>query len=598
MKRLLLPLLFVACAASAGNPFDEADNRAMSREQRKVRDLFVKAAESEADPQRRDEARIRAARIDWYVFHDPASARTRLAAVDSAGIHVSRAHAERSRLETELAHDFAAARKAAQSALETAATQPDRDEALVRFAAAAVEEARLQRDAGKCPDKAPLTDAIAKLRQAIAGSGPGVESSRLMLDAALLANDDDAALAAWRGYYTDLPSLVPAAIADRRSFALALASSRLYPQADLVLRDPCAETKIASDPEVRDIVAYAAALRRVTAIAAEHHRATGAGTADDKAFRGALMSEGQKLWSSLSWPGAPPAFKEDALPTELRKRFGAVITLGQVEGIFNLLYGHVVADEVRTVEQYGRRGSLRFIQVDGMAAGGYAAAITHNATGTGGWIGEDAMYQVRPMYVDGPLNLWRRSTDPVARKRFEDEVKRESALDRNRVSGDAIAAVPGLTMRLRQQYVDALRARLEAEGLKGDALRAAFVRTASADKLASSIWAHEGRHSIDKAAGISKNEELEFRAKLSEVAFAPAPRASMGSILSPIGGSGAHGKANERVLRGVVAWMKSHAAEIAGFDASAPLLTQLDRLTDEQLRAAFRSVDPLAKGKE
>ena len=205
------------------------------------------------------------------------------------------------------------------------------------------------------------------------------------------------------------------------------------------------------------------------------------------------------------------------------------------------------------------------------------------------------MYQVRPMYVDGPWNLWRRTTDPVARKRFDDEVQRDTALDRTRVSGDNVAALTGLTLRLRQQYADTLRARLESEGLTGDALRAAFVRTASADKLASSIWAHEGRHSIDKAHGISKNEELEFRAKLSEVAFAPAPRTAMGSILSPIGGGGAHGEANERVLRGVVAWMKTHRAEIAGFDATAPTLTQLDRLTDEQLRAAFRSLDPMAK---
>jgi hypothetical protein len=41
--------------------------------------------------------------------------------------------------------------------------------------------------------------------------------------------------------------------------------------------------------------------------------------------------------------------------------------------------------------------------------------------------------------------------------------------------------------------------------------------------------------------------------------------------------------------------MQTHAGEIAQLDPDAPLLPQLDKLTDDQLRAAFRSMDPLAK---
>jgi hypothetical protein len=39
-------------------------------------------------------------------------------------------------------------------------------------------------------------------------------------------------------------------------------------------------------------------------------------------------------------------------------------------------------------------------------------------------------------------------------------------------------------------------------------------------------------------------------------------------------------------------WMQAHSTEIAGLDSSRPLLPQFDRLTDEQMRAAFRSMDP------
>ncbi|MEO8034894.1 MAG: hypothetical protein ABI837_10735, partial [Acidobacteriota bacterium] len=473
--------------------------------------------------------------------------------------------------------------------------QEARDEALTRAAAARVEEARAKRDAGACPEKQPLNEAITKLRDAIHGSGPTVTRTRMLLVAALLAHDDAAALQAWRWIYSDLPALVPAAIGERRTTGLALASARLFAEADIVLRDPCVSTPLESDAAVQDVMAYSAALRRTTVLAAEHHRSVAAGTSDDKAFERALGAEAASLWRALSWPGPPPQFSPEAAQRELSKRFGAVITLGETEGIFNLLYGHRVADESRVVEQYGHRGSLHFVQLDGMVSGGYAAWATHGEIGTGGWIGADAVYQVRPMYVDGPLRLWRRVDDPEERTRAGEEIHRETERDRERPKGETVVSLPGLMMRLRQQYGDKLRQRLQAAGMQGDALRDAFLHEASADKLASSIWAHEGRHSIDKSLRITNQVELEFRAKLSEVVFAPAPHASMGSILSPVGGRGTHAVANERVLKGIVAWMRGHAAEITGLDASAPTLTQLDRLTDDQLRNAFRSLDPLAR---
>ena len=593
---VLLPLLLVACTSTAATPFDEAENLVVSRDQKRARDLFLKAAETDSDARRRDQARIRAARIDWYVLHDAGAARAELAKVPSASLESSAANAERSRLETELVRDFDAARKAAKLALDSAKTPSEREQALTRAAAATVEEARQKRDAGQCPDRAPLNDTIAALRQSIDESGPAVERTMMLLQAALLAHDDAAALFAWKAYFADLPDLVPKSLDDRKTVAMALASAKLFDMADLVLRDPCSTTPIASDAAIADVIAYAASLRRIGALAAEHHRATAAGGGDEKAFTAAVGQEAATLWRALSWNGAPPPFSLEAVQSELSKRFGAVITLGKTEGIFNLVYGHRVADEVRTIEQYGHRGTLNFVQIDGMISGGYATWVTHGEMGTGGWIGkEGAVYQIRPMYADTPLRLWRRITDPVERARADEEMQRETTRDRERAAHDAIVSLPGLVMRLRQQYGDALRARLTAEGLKGTALRDAFLRTAAADKLASSIWAHEGRHSIDRPAGISKSEELEFRAKLSEVVFAPAPRTALGSILSPIGGKGAHGIANERVLKGVAAWIRAHAAEIADFDASAPALTQLDRLSDDQMRAAFRSLDPLAR---
>ena len=93
---------------------------------------------------------------------------------------------------------------------------------------------------------------------------------------------------------------------------------------------------------------------------------------------------------------------------------------------------------------------------------------------------------------------------------------------------------------------------------------------------------------------LRRDADREYRAKLSEVAFAPSPRlALIGGILSPnIGDETSHGQANLRVVRDLVTWMGDHASEIDGLDRSQPLLPQLDLLTDEQIRDAFRSLDP------
>jgi hypothetical protein len=234
LRTILILSLLAGSNARAATPFDDAENAAMGRDQRHVRDLFVKAAESDPDAKKRDQARIRAARIDWYIFHDAASARTSLANVAASSAEASRAYAERAKLETELLHDFDAARKAADLAYAAGKTQSDRDEGLTRSAAASVEQARLQREGGKCPERERLVDAIAKLETAIKGSGPTVERTRWLLDAALLAHDDEAALQAWRWYYGDLP----------RSFPLRSATAvppdwRLPPHVSLTKRRWC-----------------------------------------------------------------------------------------------------------------------------------------------------------------------------------------------------------------------------------------------------------------------------------------------------------------------------------------------------------------------
>ena len=139
---------------------------------------------------------------------------------------------------------------------------------------------------------------------------------------------------------------------------------------------------------------------------------------------------------------------------------------------------------------------------------------------------------------------------------------------------------------------------LKAGGLQSAELRLAFIAEIERIDLESSIVAHEGRHAIDSRHLLNfarRPAEKEFRAKLSEVAFSSAPFLAIGGgiLARNIGDGTSHGEANQRIMKGVVKWMKQHGAAIDDLDPDLPLLPQLDLLTDEQLRQAFRSMDPM-----
>ncbi|HEX8411428.1 MAG TPA: hypothetical protein VF883_21400 [Thermoanaerobaculia bacterium] len=523
----VLPFLLLVLSCAATPPeraFDEAEAIAHGTDQERVRDLYRAAAQRDPDPLRREHAAIRAAHLEWRVFRNAAAARELLAPFDTTD-----AHGERARIELELAHDLPAARAAVERAQAAAKTNIDRRKALVPAAYLAFEEKRYR-------------DTIAIAERVIAGVGPRTQSARLLLRAAIHANDDATALRAFRWYYADVPQLVPASVANRQELGRALAKARLYQEASLILDDP-------------EIDAYAAALKRIEQLVDDHYRKAATGDESQRAFVKAVKKE---------------------LPKDAASRFGAVTTFGETDGVSGMHFGHRVLDERRTVEQYGRRGSIRFILLDNMIANGFMAWILDGRSGAGGWAEKETVYQVRPMYANGPINAWLALTDPEQRAKKDREIADETRRDAERIKTAPVVALPGLSLRMERQYLEALRASAHT--------RDAFIARYRQEEFDHSIWAHEGRHSIDQTQfGIDDSEELEYRAKLSEIAFAASPRLALtGAILTNVGGDTPHGKANQRVLEGMARVTKVK-------------LNALDSLSDEQLRNAARALDPLAK---
>ena len=578
-------LLLVACRGNGeGSAFDRAEAAVQGDDFRAAAKLFEEAARTETDAARREEAVQKLANIEWRVLGQPDAAQKRLQQLLAGTkkpvdvhLHLARIAAER--------RDFVQARAHADRAIAAAVKPFDRRRAMTARAAIVVDDVR---------DPVELRQTVAALREVIAADGPLLRPSRLLARAGLHAQDGAAALEGINAYYhvssfSGPPEEIAPAYAKLAAIlpqwqggkdaqlGAALAGIRFFEEAALVGAPP-------------EIVAYAATLRRIEKVANEHYRHIALDDEDRDRLRDGVTAELRALWGTLSWPGAPPRFSFDGAVRELGRRFGATVMMGKTSGHFDLHFAHSVVDSRLAVDQYGRRSSVRFVALDSIVSNGYQTFRTDGGSGDGGWGTATEIYQVRPLYADGPQRDWRRVSDPDARAEYDQKTRDETALDVQRAIDDEPRSYPGMARRLKRQYLDGIYAQLPT--------RDAFLARVERDGFTYSILLHEGRHAIDQALDESfKTWQLEYRAKLSQVALSDAPRDAVESIMSDvIGGDSPHGRANEQIARELIAWMRANRAAIAGLEAGKPMLPQLDRLTDAQLRAAFRALDPLARG--
>ncbi|HEY8795595.1 MAG TPA: hypothetical protein VIM15_11685 [Gemmatimonadaceae bacterium] len=340
---------------------------------------------------------------------------------------------------------------------------------------------------------------------------------------------------------------------------------------------------------------HARFLREARRVTNEYYRDVALARADSNAWRAKLYSAGQRLWPHLEWGSPAPAYALDALAKELEQRFDLVVNLGITGGVLDLHSGHRISKEDREVHQYQQSAHIRFAVLDGMISDGYQTWAWDGRAAHGGWASDVEIIQVRDGYAEGPLRAWHALTDPAIISRDAKALARDSIADIERARGKEIAYFPSVESRLRRdarlQLLDSLR----RGGLAGRDLELSFVRTYGDDIDESSIFAHEGRHAIDKIAHIadSSAKNLEYRAKLSELAFAPLPKLALSGILGPnTGDDTPHGIADARLMRELLDWMRHHGFSDGA--AALPLPLQIPTLTDAQLRAAARTLDPLA----
>jgi len=353
-----------------------------------------------------------------------------------------------------------------------------------------------------------------------------------------------------------------------------------------------------AQPYVADTFGYAQMMTKLQSLTDGYYRDLANRKADATAWQGAVMTAARELWSRLDFQGVRPPFDLEAFRAELARRFATYASIGQTGEVVDLHYGHIFADDPRAIEQYGRKATIRRVALDRMLSNGYESWVWDGRQAHGGWAGKGRVYLVRPGYADGSLAEWRLLTEPSVRAEREELIARLTVGDDDIARADPSAFLPGLAQRLEWQGQNAILDELRAAGVPPGDLKGRFIVEHDRVRLDASFYAHEGRHVLDKLAFGKQlsDEELEFRAKLSEVAFSEHARLNFGSILNANMGdpTSPHGRANKRVASGLLAWMEAHRTAIPGLDPARPLFPQFDKLTDDQMREAARSMDPWA----
>jgi hypothetical protein len=285
----------------------------------------------------------------------------------------------------------------------------------------------------------------------------------------------------------------------------------------------------------------------------------------------------------------------------LLRAYGLFGRWGETDGHESIHLGHAIQRDRRLIEQYGHRAEVTFIALDNMLANGFNSWLWDGAAAAGGWTEEGpVIVQVRPEYVSTPLSAWSQLSGGAARERLLDRARERSRADLEALLGKEVAYVPGLSDRLKIQLADQIVTQARTKAGTGGDLRRAFLAEYWRASFQQSIFLHEGRHALDRTLvrGIARFDDanLEYRAKLSELALADYPRLALFNIdADTIGGDSGHGIANALILKNYVDWMRRHAGEISGYDPRLPPLVQIDKLSDAQLRAVARALDPIAR---
>jgi len=608
---------------ATANPIDAAENAYFQFDLTTSTDLYTTIwKDTSASVEDRVKAGQTLMRIAWHIRRDLDAARTIIGKLEQLDHDVTESLVSFSNIQRANG-DYTAAMTTADRARSKAESLFENNDADLAYAQAALQQAKQLIFAGKPEDldAQQVNEALRRANSILEAQQGRAAPALVALEAALILDRRQDALIAWRSFFhiptggaangvlaqpeKTLARLLCSTqgspeVIDYRMLTIALAKSRLF-QAATVVTAIYLTQELADDRKLSEMLAYRIYLDEIAEITNAFYRQAASGNADEAGYKRALREEAMSLWPQLHWKDAQvPDYTDQGFEDQISQRFGAEITYKRISGYYGLHMGHRVADEDILIAQYDERATLRFISLDTMVSNGYTSWFWDGRAAVGGWADNPIIIQVRSAYSDGGIRAWKSISDSKTSTRIEREISERKWSDIELARKNPYTYLPGLDQRVRQRAYERLLSDLEEEGLAGSSLQLTFIAEVERISLESSIIAHEGRHAVEANSLVNfmrPSSKKEFLAKLSEVAFSSFPKLAIGGgiLSSNIGDDSAHGKANERIMKGIVRWMDKNQESIEGLNSNLPLLPQMDLLSDEQLRATFRSMDYLAR---
>ena len=425
---------------------------------------------------------------------------------------------------------------------------------------------------------------------------PGVEKGEGTVAGAYTALRGD--ISGWLGSTLDTDR--------RRRIVLSLAKLHLASAASYIAKEHPSRGRKAflAEPDVARVVAYADFLDGLKAALADAYRARVHGReGEGVAARFDKLAAGFIARVPEGAAGKP--YDREAFTAYLASRFGA--RLHWTEGARDLMLGHVIGREENEVSGFGVTASVETEHIGFMTAKGYDAYILgEQAAAPAGWSDGETVVRTAGtgQAAYNGAALWARCGGKVDAPGRAREIRDMAAGDMALVKGDEIAFLPGLRARLEWQACRSLMHMLRRSGIGDDRIEGGFIGESDFALEEGNVAGYQARLALDRARlgdawAERGEEEHEFHARLAQVLKSPRPRFTLAeSIITPgLAGQGAQARARARVVKALMDWMKKHADEVVAFDAGLPLMTQLDHLSDAQIKAALTALDPLAGGK-
>jgi hypothetical protein len=438
----------------------------------------------------------------------------------------------------------------------------------------------------------------------------------VLLGTALLLNNGELALKGWLSYYRFSNSDSAYEYLKRSASTLqqiltdwnkrnlnenekvalikALGESRFYNYAKVLAKTLNLEN-LPKHSNIQNILAYDNYLDDIKNMTDEYYRKATVEKIDSDAYLNTLTTKSETLYNRLKIETTNDTFSFSNFRNLINEEFGAVLLVASTSAstITGLILGHIVNERIRTVEQYGHKAEFSFTELDMMISNGYPSWFWEDR-GAGGFAIPDGFLRIKTMFKHLGIAAWEKVTDPIKRSKIEKSIADD--LFSSTLTTENNRLLTTLAKKLELDALDNLYKDLVNKGYNGLELQLKFIEIYDLYRDNATMFAHEGRHSLDRIVlGESYRNlgtaNIEFRGRLSQIAFSESPKLEIADMINGISKTN-NGKANQMIVDVFEKWINTNKNSIIDFESNKRPISQLYKLTNYQIKSCVQEADP------